>query len=458
MSKEPRSPFTVLEFNCTTIRVCRSAIVKGKRVVTHCFSFEAKDSESSTPEKIRQEFKNRGLVIKAVVLALPRYAAASRLMRLPSIDKEELKEMVRLRISRESFGTSIENIVYDWRRIGFDKDGYALVSVFLMQKETIRRYICILEKAGVFASKITLNTAGLLNWSCQPKATQTQAGAKCLYLLNADHDTFDFNLLLGGHSVFSRTFVIGESGLPDYSNRLSKELKVSFELARRLTAGYFEHDDKLYLTGTTKALADKGLENCFHRPTVSFLEITPVSYAAVTGLALRATTSIDLTPDETKAKIKEVERSLAIYKAMRSAVVITIAAFLFLFHAMDKKINHTLRLEQELKNKALIESQAQQALLMDFLEKNILKDKHFFGIFYELYRLSPPSVFLSDLEIEEGKGLIVSGTSPEPGAIFEFLGLLRGSGLFKGIRLDNLEDRELKGEKKIKFKIKSKSS
>ncbi len=235
-------------------------------------------------------------------------------------------------------------------------------------------------------------------------------------------------------------------------------MKVSFELARRLTAGYFEHDDKLYLTGTTKALADKGLESCFHRPTERFLENTPVSYAAVTGLALRATTSIDLTPDETKAKIKEVERSLAIYKAMRSAVVITIAAFLFLSHAMDKKINHTLRSGQELKNKALIESQAQQARLMDFLEKNVLKDKHFFGIFYELYRLSPPSVFLSDLEIEEGKGLVISGTSPDPGAIFEFLGLLRGSSLFKGIRLDNLEDRELKGEKKIKFKIKSKPS
>jgi hypothetical protein len=458
MSKKPRAPITVLEFNCTTIRVCCSAIIKKKRVVTHCFSFEAKDSESSTPDKIRKEFKDHGLPIKDVVLALPRYAAASKLIRLPSIDREEIKEMVRLQISRESFGASLENIVYDWHRIGFDKDGYALVSVFLMQKETIRRYICILDKAGLFTRKITLNTAGLLNWPANTKVTQGQSGAKCLYLLNADDDTFDFNLLLGGHSVFSRTFVVGESSNPDHSNRLSKELKVSFELARRLTAGYFEHDDKLYLTGTTKALVDKGLESCFHHPTERFLENTPVSFAAVTGLALGASASIDLTPQETKIKIKEAERSFAVYKAMRLAVVIISAAFLFLCYGVDKKIDHILQSAQELKNKVLIEGQARQARLMDLLEENVLKDKSSFGVFYELYRLSPPSVFLNDLEIEEGKGLMVSGTSPDAAAIFEFLGLLRKSPLFKGTQLDNLEDKELKPEKKIKFKIKSELS
>ena len=455
MSKGLGSPFTVLEFNCTTIRVCRSAIVKGKRTVTHCFSFDAKDLDHSIPKKIKQELKAHGLAIKEVVLALPRYAAASRLMRLPSIDQQELKEMVRLQVSREFFGTSLENIVYDLQKIGFDKDGYALVSVFLMRKETVYRYICILEKAGVFASKVTLNTAGLLNWPANAKATQTQPGAKCLYLLNADHDTFDFNLLLQGHSVFSRTFVIEDRG-PDYSNRLSKELKVSFELARRLTAGYFEHDDKLYLTGTTKALADEGLESCFGRPTERFLENTPVSYAAVTGLALSAAASIDLTPEETKAKIKEGARTLAIYKAMRLAVVVISIAFLFFSHALDKKISLTLRLSRELKNKALIEGQARQARFMGLLEKNVLKNKLSFGIFYELYRLAPPSIFLSDLEIEDGKGLVISGTSPGPAAIFEFFSLLHASPLLKGIQLDNLEDKDIGPEKKIKFKIKSK--
>jgi len=147
MLKEPRSLLTVLEFNCTTIRICCSAIVKGKRVVTHCFSFEAKDSESSTPEKIRQEFKKRGLAIKDVVLALPRYTAASRLMRLPSMNQEELKEMMVDLATREDF--SILQTAVD----GYMKQGEEYRQEMVMLTHKVDRHekwiMQIAEKLGL---------------------------------------------------------------------------------------------------------------------------------------------------------------------------------------------------------------------------------------------------------------------------------------------------------------------
>jgi hypothetical protein len=422
--------------------------------VTHCFSFEAGDREDRTAKKIMEQFSVNRLKIRDVILLLPRYAAISRLFRLPTKDMQEIKNMVALHISRESFCERADNIVYDWALIGFDKDGYALVSVFIMQKEMVNKYIRILEKAGISPLRVTLNTAGLLNWSKQNRAEIKESGAKCVYLLNADHDTFDFNLLLAGHSIFSRTFSLPGRLDPEYSNRLNRELKVSLELSRRLSGQFFDHDGKLYVTGTANALEGLDLEGCFQQPVERFLKNTPVSYAAVVGMALEdSSTGIDLTPQGVKKKNKQEKKLFFLKQGVRFVGLTAIAVSLLLCMVVNKKIGKAQELKIELARSAALEKEAQGARLLKFLEKDVLQNSYICDVFYELYRFTPELVFLDDFKATGGRGLEWTGTSPDVQVLFQFLAALERSSYLKNVRIDYIEGQKNENDKKIKFKM-----
>lgn len=454
MHNENKSPLTVLEFNSTTIRVCRSAFAKGKRSVTHCFSFEAEDSEDNIAKKITEQFSVNRLKVRNVILLLPRYAAISRLFRLPSKDVQEIKNMVALYIGRESFSEWIDNIAYDWALIGFDKDGYALVSVFIMQKERVDRYVGILGKAGISPISVTLNTAGLLNWSKQNRAEIKESGTKCIYLLNADHDTFDFNLLLAGHSIFSRTFSLPDRLDPEYPNRLNRELKVSIELSRRLSGPFFDHDSKLYVTGTANALEGLDLEGCFQQPVERFLKNTPVSYAAVVGMALEeSSVGIDLTPQGVKKKNKQEKKFFVLKQCVRFVGLAAIAASILLCMAVNKKIDEMQELKRELVRSAALEKEAQGVRLLEFLEKDVLQNNYICDVLYELYRLTPEPVFLDDLKATGARGLEWTGTSPDAQVLFRSMAVLERSSYLKNVRIDYIDGQKNESDKKIKFKM-----
>ena len=452
MDKKQEKILTALEFNSATIRVCRSVARAGTRDVTHCFSFSARESEPETPQKIRQQFKKHGLKSGHVILMLPRYIAISRLLRLPSTQGEELKEMVRLRVLRESLGIKPEEIVYDWRVVGQDKEGYTLVSVFVAQKERIKNYLAVLAKAGMSAELVTLNTAGFLR--------AAQQGVQCVSLLNADHETFDFNVLLAGHPVFSRTFAA-----PDYQDplcfaQLSKELKVSFELARRLSGALFEPDGKLYITGVLDGLNRQDLEGLLQRPVEFFsshqgsVQDAPVSYAAVAGFVLNGRQgAIDLTPDETRQEMRRrrkiVGAKKAVYLALGIFWVFSVIFILFL----DKKIDTLNGLYRTMRADAALEIEARPFQLSASFEKDVLTDKLYLDAFKALYEIVPTNIFLSEFKISEGAKASWSGESPDAKALFEFLGLLRRSAYFKDARLEFMENGAKDSNKSVRFEM-----
>ncbi|HQP92154.1 MAG TPA: hypothetical protein PLU24_05715, partial [Candidatus Omnitrophota bacterium] len=52
-----QDPLTALEFNETTIRICRSITRRSRRVITHCFSFETSDFEKDAEVLIAKELR-----------------------------------------------------------------------------------------------------------------------------------------------------------------------------------------------------------------------------------------------------------------------------------------------------------------------------------------------------------------------------------------------------------------
>lgn len=452
MNKRQEKILTALEFNSATIRVCRSVARAGTRAITHCFSFLAQESEPETPQKIRREFKKHGLKSGLVILMLPRYIAISRLLRLPSTQGEELKEMVRLRVLRESLGIKPEEIVYDWHVVGQDKEGYTLVSVFVVQKARIKNYLSVLAKAGMSAELVTLNTAGFLH--------AAQQGARSISLLNADHETFDFNVLLAGQPVFSRTFSAPDYNDPSCFTQLSKELKVSFELARRLSGALFEPDGKLYITGVLDELNRQDLEDLLQRPVEFFsshqgnVQDAPVSYAAVAGFVLNGRDgAIDLTPDETRQEMRRRRKIIGAKKAVYLALGVFWALSVIFILFLDKKIDMLNRLYRTMRADAALEIEARQFQLSGLFEKDVLKDKLTLDAFKALYELTPSGIFLSEFKIADNAMVSWSGESSDAKVLFEFLGLLRRSVIFKNARLEFMGEGAKNSAKSVQFEM-----
>jgi len=441
-----------MEFNSSTVRICRSALLKNKRAVTHCFSFEAKESEPETPNKLKDYLKKNNIAPRRVILMLPRYIAISRLLRLPLGDSAQMDDMVRLRAQKESFSVGFENMIYDWRTVGFDKDGYALVSMFIVRKDRVNGYLSVMEKAGIVPEFVTLNTSGFLNMSFEPD--------KRAYVLNADKGIVDFNVLLSGQAVFSRTFLLPEQKGPEYFARLSKELKVSFGLLRRLPGYLLEREEKLYLTGVLDGLNEEDLKDCLNRPYEIYRpkERLPenhlVSFVAVAGMVLSGVNSaIDLTPHEHKHRLKKNRLSLRLKRLAYFCVVIYLGASFAIAVSINTKLKKIEGLRSELRPELPLEKEARQFELMNTINAGALKDINLIAPVDELYKITPEGVYLDSLGIGKNGEVSLKGSASSAATVLEFLARLREGVFFKKTQLDLIDTRGKKDRSRVSFKM-----
>ncbi len=451
---------TAIEFNSSTIRVCSSEIQKKNRVITNCFSFQSNATECNDAIRIKEAFKKSGFVRRSLVMVmLPRYIAMSRVVRLPSADSKELSAMMNLYVSKELCGIKLEDIIYDWRVVGIDKDGYSIVSVFLVLKDKVYSYLNILERTGILPDFVTINTAGLSNWLDPTDDIASGEKPRCAYLLNIDSDIFDFNMLSGRYSIFSRTFKLYHKDNSDYSNHLLKELKVSFELSRRFSVELFEPVQKFYVTGMVDRLEGLGLERHFNlpveilRPCRGIPSEAEVSYAAVAGLALNGKIgAIDLTPVELKDKLKDRKRVIFLRRMSYLSLFLFFLSSVLLVFFMNAKIKNIDKLRLALAQDVLLENEARDFRIMQEAEKKFVKESLFAEMYAKLYQAVPEGMYLNVFDYVQGKGSYWSGSSPDAKSVFEFLSVLRKISPFEKTRLVFIEDR-VKNDSRVNFKM-----
>jgi Tfp pilus assembly protein PilN len=459
-----KTPLTVLEFNGTTVRISRSIREKAKRIVTHCFSFEASDFEKEAPGLIERTMRSHRLKPEDVILALPRYAVLSRFLRLPSQNEEEIKEMVSLMVFREGGNTKENQMIYDFKRVGFDRKGYALVTVFLISRERLKKYLDILKNARIFPARVTLNTQGLLNWSkLQSLETEDQA-KQCIFLLNIDHGIGDFNVFAGGYPIFSRSFILSQD--PDSGIHLSKEIKISLELFRRMGNGVLEWDERLYLTGAWKSQDAAILKN------LNFKEVVPIdpvanlgdrislandmagdsiSYASVLGLALSpGTEAIDIAPKELTVQVRKKKEQRLLRRLMIVMVAVIFGASFLFFMMIEAKIDRLLDSKKKLRRLSSYEKAMEEDQKRFYLEEKVLKTGSLLNILDRLYDLRPTAVFITDLDIEEGVSLSIAGFSTDLISVFDFMQRLKKSPLMESVRLDYVDAKQ-KGSEKFRI-------
>lgn len=461
------SPLTVFEFNGTTIRVCRSVVKKKTTLITHCFAFEVEDIEKDASGFLERELKTQSLKPHNCILSLPRYAAMSRFLRLPSQDQKEIKDMVSLYVKQQGAYDKDSNMVFDYKLAGFDAQGYALVSAFYIQYNRLKKYLDILRKIGIYPFKVTLNTQGLLNWSM---AESDKKNNRCLFFINIDHVMAEFNIFLNGYCISSRILAIPKLGHCERMSWLTKEVKVSIELLKRTCEGNFEYDNKLYLTGLTENWENQDLEELTewqinNFAPVQYLKMRPcakkniqnaaVSFSSILGLALgKDRDPIDMTPFDLRQKNREKRKWSVLWKTAAVVAIFINLATIFLFGLLNRKIERLSVLKAELRMLGPIENTIKQAQELFYFENKILGKPSVFEILKAFYDMTPSTVEMAELSIKGDGSMMWTGQSRDATSFFEYWKTLSQSSFFTKCHLDYMEDSQGKeGSGRVKFRI-----
>ncbi|MBZ0167740.1 MAG: pilus assembly protein PilM, partial [Candidatus Omnitrophica bacterium] len=184
-------------------------------------------SEQGLESALSNLAKHRIIGAGAAFLMLPRQLAILKLIRLPSVDKTELRKMLEIQISNQTPYT-LEEVEYDFHIIDSDTDGYTRVILFVIPREVTTRYIDMMNRAKIPFSGLTISTQGLQSWYRYQLEHKQLVGANYVALCNVDLQQTEIAFFKEQNLLFSRS---SNQGLVDIRRGQTDELIRQIELS-----------------------------------------------------------------------------------------------------------------------------------------------------------------------------------------------------------------------------------
>ncbi len=463
----PYSPLYVLEFSGSSLQCCRSEMRRRSRRLTHCFIVKDREGVLNDPRVLARHFRKHGFRPIDPIVVIPRHLASVQTLRLPSQDKRELEEMVRLHVSR-SGGPADEEVVYDYQFAGLDAQGYALVHVYSLPKSRLEYYLVVLKKMGLNPSLVTFNVEGMGRWLLLQKASRETAG-RSLCLLNAGPDGFDFNVFCDGRIYFSRSFSFSPITGPERASLLLREIKMSLELCRRLGGVEFIFDKKIYVAGGFSPEELEALQKhsffdaviiedemgAGHRLLGSFSAQERLSFAPSLGLAMNPESGcMDMRPPECKAEA----RGRAVSRWWHHAAFLFCGLTFVLWFLYAAKVVRDADAFTRLRHEMSAETNVMK--IGDAVARGVWMDHHFVatGMYREILsvlgRHSDENIMMDELYVQGGAKISIKGSGKDMTHVLDYVKFLKSERVFQKARLEYLvQNKDTQTEWTVSFKV-----
>ncbi len=349
--------------------------------------------------------------------------------------------MLSWRLKRETGAGAGRNVVYDFRVVGRDDDGYAIACVFFSPVDRILAYVRVLEQAEILPREVTLSTQGLVDW-----VTLASPGEANSYILHAGSGVHEFCVTQAGVPVFSRTFCLpGEpAGRPA---SVLREVKISFEMFRRLKRIPGEAFKGLHVVGRLDpqeavALAPflKSLHEEKARGAIDVRSLQPyegdAAFSCVLGLVLRPGNGrIDMMPFLLK---QQVRRKIAWQRGLRSFVVcycLVWAVFLSSWLGVVRNAQTTAAY-RDVGRQAQPDVERFRAWAgRTAFQRAVWGSAGVSGVLEEIFKSMPAGTVLTRMGAQRGV-FSFSGLAPDAKTVLKLRGALSSSALFSDVLLD----------------------
>jgi Tfp pilus assembly PilM family ATPase/Tfp pilus assembly protein PilN len=410
-------------------------------------------SDDDIVKMVREIFSGLNIKNPVVLDIIPSYAVITKNIEIPSTDRREIGEIIRLQAGRHT-PYSREEIVVDYIEIGTYKNNYTKILLIILARNVAKRQYEILAKAGLKLEKVLLGAEGLACSAARIFKSENENFP--VNIVHIDEGFTDFSVVFKNQLLFIRSIPIGAQHLLSEGEKY--ELKFIEELRRSLEVYQNEDIEKnpnlLILTGAIEELKslEGALSNLMHLPirSIPYLKNFSISEAAAKAASAARQLSflnivaplfswekakVDLMPEEIKLGKMLEERSRELIKT--GIFVLTI--FVLIFSVLLNKIYFKGVYLKKLDAKYQPLSQEAGKLEKDFTKISLIKDYlsrrgYSLEVLTELYNIITGDLRLSDVKFDDQDKFSIRGTADSMSTVFSFVEKMEKSKYFQEVR------------------------
>lgn len=423
--------------------------------------------DSGVAEKIKQLFKKIGYNNNPIVISIPRHQATCRYLKIPSINSQEIERIISLQAARYLPYPAVE-LVTGYQLIQTDKEGYSHINLLIAHKHVIERCIRLFKEFKAEKQVIVLSSYGLCNLY---NYIHPQFEPNPVIIVDIDSQLVELVIIYGKKVLFSRSFGLSRAQA-NWGNIFMDEIKKTCNAYLKEVIS--EPVGKIIILNTGQAL--KGFEEVIAAKAFLPVEILSCtdklkftnklpddiinsenSFFSVLGLGLEVVEdSLNLLPMELKSRIRNNSSKKEQSKITLLILGIVLIFILGIVKSFDNKTRYLALLKEELTR---VVKEAKPVEDMDktlrFMDVNGRQTLSALRILYELHRIIPGQVYLTNFSYEGNNQVILHGQAPELEEVFVFVSELQKSSEFKGfdIRVKYASQKKAQSNEVIDFEI-----
>jgi len=407
-------------------------------------------------------FAGRKPASRVVELNIPRHNLTMRLVKLPSTDDAELRQIISME-SLKHIPYSAEDVIFGYRIVEKLADGYSQVQLVIAQAKLIKELINAAELAGLIVSSVRAGSEALLAWYLAAVKGESKEN---VLVINIDSNYLDMAVIEGGILIFTRGVSYG-SREPMTMDGMMEQIKLSINSYHKDSAKSIE---RALVTGLAeKAVQLKDAIGMMVAMPVAAIDqaegavlddvqksaIDSASFAGLLGIAWnKEEMKIDLTPEN----VREASRVALLKKSLLITVCLILAACVLATGIILKKIHDKAAaveyINSELKR---IDPSVRKARgmidNMNAINAAVSLRPRAIDILGEVGRVTPQGVLITMLSYESQKTVAVRGTAPSLGEVFKYVIGLEKSPQLESVKIKYANKRATANAELVDFEI-----
>ena len=423
------------------------------------------DKDKEIAKEVRSLISKNKLGNSLILASFPRHLVTIRNVRLPTANKEEVKNMAGLQAVKY-LPYSQEEIVVSYKILDVTKEGYTDILLIMAQRKLVNRFVDIFKYAGIPVEKLALSSEGILNWYSRLEIDDTSPVA----VIDLDKRHTHIQIVKNKTLLFSRSVSFNMAVQPSDKDTLLREIRLSFD-------SYLKERDeniaRMILTGNENYSKDLSLllSDSFSIPCeyIGQLRNIPLKEGADKSLHLSRETSYShllgiahdpdklavnlLPPDIIKRKSEQ-----ALKNELTKTAVLFLSVIVVIFGLMEKRVSEKRARLREIDSRLkAIEPEVKKLSRLkeniELIQNQLTFKNSSIAVIREIYEILPKDVSLSLFEFEDKNRILLRGTTKELSSVFNLLPLLEKSPYFKNVKINYATKRTFKNTEFADFEI-----
>ncbi len=388
-----------------------------------------------------------------IALSVSAQQVITKNIEIPSVDIQEIKEIMDLQAGRHT-PYSREEIIIDFVNIGVYKHNYSKILLFIVANNIINRQLVILGRNKLKADKVFF-ACEASSWFLS-KILKTDTTESPVILLHIDETCTDFLVVFKEKVIFIRSIPIGAERFVDLEGIYRK--KFTEEVRHSLEAYQSEDIEKtptsMIVTGVVEEVGsmEMVLNDILHIPIkvvpylekvkaageASAIESTAKSrsfFNVIVPLLAYDDMKVNFVPENVKLSMNVRDRGMELIRVG----ILILTVFVFLFSIFASRIYFKSLYLKKLEREYRPLNEKARSLENDFtrvslIRNYLIKRGYSLDVLAEFYEIIASDVEISEIRFDEETKLIIRGTAEAMSTVFSFVESLEKSAYFKDVK------------------------